>query len=316
MYAIAAVPMRRRHWLPVTCAALALCFAAVALSAPGLRPRITLLADDLLGQGNMVSLLLSPPLALEPAWQQARIEASQALNAALGDYTARLDRLAAAQQATAADLARIAADMRRDRASAETLARTVDDVSRQAGELRAAAGAIEARVRATGLLALSLRFRRDVDAGLPLDRDVAALLASGPYPAPLERALRQLRGGSSGMPTMRDLGDEFERVAGEVAARANGGTSWLAGGWNRVGALFGVAATTDALRQVERLRALAADGRFSEAASELEASDAADIGAAWTARVRMRAQAVLAAQAMLGYALAAYENAVAVASVK
>ena len=66
-------------------------------------------------------------------------------------------------------------------------------------------------------------------------------------------------------------------------------------------------------RLIEHLRALAVDGRFSEAASELEKSDEGDIGADWAARVHERAAAVSATQALLAYSLAAYENAFAIA---
>jgi hypothetical protein len=80
-----------------------------------------------------------------------------------------------------------------------------------------------------------------------------------------------------------------------------------------VAALFGGGLPPESARLIEHLRALAVDGRFSEAASELEKSDESDIGAEWAARVRERAAAVSATQALLVYSLAAYENAFAIA---
>jgi len=315
----APVPERRRggRWFSVLSALLALTAAAVALAAPGLRPRVATVADHWLGGGNAISAFLAPSPAIEAGWQQARDEAMHALDARLAAYTARLDRLTAAQQASAADVARALADVRADHSLGESLSRAVDDLSRQTAELRATATAIDARARAAGSLALALRLRRDIDAGLPIDRDVAALAAGGPYPAPIDHALQQLRAISDGTPTMRDLADQFDRVIAQLAARNLAEVSWAAAGWNRVAALFGrgVQPTEDA-RLIQHLRALAATGRFSEAASELEASDAADIGANWAAQVHVRAEAVVATQALLVYSLAAYQNAFAAAGAK
>jgi hypothetical protein len=306
-----APPRRRGGWFPACCALLALLAAAAALAAPDLRPRIAAIADDWFGAGNPVSQMLAPGPAVEAGWRQAREAAMQALDARLGDYTARLDRLAADQQATAADLARAVASLRVERTAGQNLARAVDELSQQTKDLRTLTTAMDARARAAGVLALTLRLRRDVDAGLPVDRDVAALLASGPYPAAIDRALQQLRATSDGTPTMRDLADEFDRVIAQLATRSRADTSWVRSGWNRVAAMFGPGTPSDSAGQFAHLRALAADGRFTEAASELEASDDADIGANWAARVRARANAVLATQALLAYSLAAYQNAAA-----
>jgi len=150
----------------------------------------------------------------------------QAVNAQLGDFNARIDRLVAAQQATTADLARAVADLRSDHAAGESLARAVDALSRQTRDLGSATAALDGRIRATALLTLSLRLRRDIDAGLPIGRDVAALMAAGPYPGPIDSALQQLRYVNDGAPTMRDLADEFDRVLARFAARADAGSSW------------------------------------------------------------------------------------------
>jgi hypothetical protein len=316
---VAAVLERRRggRWFPAFCALLALIAAAVALAASGLRPRVAAVADQWLGAGNAVSAFLAPSPAIEAGWQQAREAAMHALDARLADYTARLDRLTAAQQATAADVARALADVRANHGLSESLSRAVDDLSRQTRELRATATAIDARARAAGLLALALRLRRDIDAGLPINRDVAALAAAGPYPAPIDHALQQLHAISDGTPTMRDLADQFDQVIAQLAARNGAETSWARAGWNRVATLFGRGAPpSEDARLVRHLRTLAVDGRFSEAAGELEASDAADIGANWAAQVHARAEAVVATQALLAYSLAAYQNAFAATGTK
>ena len=306
---------RRRSggWLPAVCALLALNAAGVALIAPGLRPRVAMEADRWLGAGNAVSLLLAPSSEIEAGWRQAREEAMQALSARLGDINGRLDQLDVAQQATAADVMRAVAELRTDRVTGETLSRASDSLSRQIGDLRDASIAMDARVRAAGLLALALRLRRDIDAGLPIDRDVATLTAGGPYPGAINRALQQLHATSDGVPTMRDLADEFDRVIARMAARSGAGATWANTGWSRVMALFGGGVPAEDAKVIEHLRALAVDGRFSEAASELEKSDEGDIGADWAARVHERAAAVSATQALLAYSLAAYENAFAIA---
>jgi hypothetical protein len=233
------------------------------------------------------------------------------VNAHLADYDARIDRLAADQQATTA---RILADLKASHASNEAVARSVDDLARDTKDLGAATASLDRRVRATGLLTLALRLRRDVDAGLPIGRDVSALVANGPYPQPIDRALQALRTVSDGTPTMRDLADEFDSVLARIASRTNNGSSWASRGWTSVAALFGRGAPAGDDSQIQRLRLLAADGRFSEAADELAASRHADLAADWVARVRARATAVVAAQALLTYSLAAYENAAAAAN--
>ena len=306
-------PVRKRggRWFSAFCALLALIAAVVALAAPTLRPQIAAMADTWIGRGNMVSRVLAPSPDRDIGWRQARDEAMQTVNAHLADYTARIDRLAAAQQATAADVARAVADLRVDRTTSEALSRAVDDLSGQTKELRSTATAIDSRVRATGLLTLALRLRRDVDAGLPIGRDVSALAAAGSYPATVDLALQQLQRINDSAPTMRDLADELDRVIARLVAHSDAGASWANRGWTRLSTLFGGGATSGSGALVERLRGLATDGRFSEAADEIQASSEADLGADWVARVRARATAVVATQSLLSYSLAAYENAFA-----
>lgn len=296
------------RWFPVTCAALALLGAAIALAAPGLRPIVAEIAADWFDADDVTALLLAP--------SPVQAAAIQSVQAQLAATAARLDRLAAAQQATAAEVARALADWRAEQSGTETLSRTVDDLKRQTDALRADTVATDARGRAAGLLALSLRLRRDLDAGLPLDRGVMALAASGPYPQPIERALQQLRGANDGVPTMRDLADELDRIIAILATRSSVETTWLNAGWSRLAAAFGGNPPAGDAALIARLRALAAEGRFTEAASVLQASPGADVGANWAARVSTRVHAVLATQTLLSYSLSAYESAFAATGIR
>src|SRR6185312_15938153 len=106
----------------------------------------------------------------------------------LAEADARVDRLVATQQTTNADLARALAELPATHAVGETLSHTVDRLSQQTDELASTMASLDARVRAAGLLTLTLRLRRDIDAGLPIGQDVAALAATGPYPARSDRA--------------------------------------------------------------------------------------------------------------------------------
>ena len=310
------LPRKRRRGgrlFPALCALLALIAALVTLAAPVLRPQIAASADAWFGRDNIVSRIVAPSPAFEAGWRKAREEAMKVMDQHLAAYTARLDELAAAQQATAADVGRAEANLRADHATSEALSRAVDDLSRQATELRAATTAIGGRMRATGLVSMSLRLRRDVDVGLPLGGDVAALAAIGPFPAAVERSLQQLRRMNDGAPTMRDLADEFDRVIARIAARSDTAAAWASRGWSRLAAAFGGASQGGDDALIERLRALASEGRFSEAADMLQTSDDSDLGATWVAHVRTRATAVVATQTLLSYSLAAYENAFAAA---
>jgi hypothetical protein len=290
---------------------VALIAAAAALAAPTLRPAIARGADAWLGAGNAVSRVIAPSPEMDAGWRMAREQAMQALDVRLTGYTARLDRLAAAQQATNNDVARAVAALKADHSTSDALVRAVDDLTRQTKELHAATAALDGRSRAVGLLTLSLRLRRDVDAGLPINHDYAALAATGPYPLAVDRALQRLRQLNDGVPTMRDLADEFDQVMARFASRSDATGSWSERGWVRISRLFGSGASSGNAALVAHLRALAVDGRFSEAADEIMASSEADLGTEWAARVRARASAVVAAQVLLNYALTAYDAAYA-----
>ena len=293
----ALVRQRSGRWLPPFWTVLALIAALVALAAPGLRPRIAASADAWLGSGNVVSRYLTA--GQDAAWRQK-------LDARLDGFDVRFDKLASAQETVVADVTRTRAEAREDRETGSRLARAVDDLSRQTRELTEA---VDGRTRATGLLALTLRLRRDVDAGMPIDGDLAALATAAPFPPAVDKALQQLHDVSGGTPTMHDLGDELDRLIARLAARSQADGSWATRSWNRVTQLFGGGEPSGDTRLLARLRMLAINGRFSEAASEIMASDDADLGMAWASRVQSRVTAVVAAQALLSYALAAYENA-------
>lgn len=306
------MPGRRSggRWFPALCAVVAVIAAVVTLAAPTLRPAIVGATDAWLGSGNMVSRMLMPSPEADAGWRMAREQAMQVLNGRLAEYNARLDQMSAAQQAANADVTRAVAALQADHAGNETLARTVDALSQQTRELRSATLALDGQSRAVGLLTLSLRLRRDVDAGLPVGHDYAALAATGPYPATVDRALQQLRHLDGGVPTMRDLADEFDLVMASVVARSNAEASWAGRSWARVSGLFGGDGVPSGKAElVTHLRALATDGRFSEAAEQLMTSNDADLATEWAARVRARATAVIAAQVLLNYALTAYDTA-------
>jgi hypothetical protein len=305
-------PRRPRRWFSAFCALLALAGAAATLAAPWLRPQLVASADTWLGKGNAVSSVLAPSPTLDPSWRMAREQVMRELDARLQDFTGRIEQMASAQQATAADVARAIADLRADHTASQALIRSVDDLSQQTKDLQSAAVAIDGRVRASGLLTLALRLRRDVDAGLPIAQDVAALEVSRPFPPTVDRALQKLQAVGQGTPTMRDLADEFDRVIARMAGGSDAGQSWTSRSWANLTGLFSGAVPNGNSRFIERLRALANDGRFSEAASEIDASSEAATGAEWVGRVRARANAVIATQVLLTYSLAAYQNAFAV----
>jgi hypothetical protein len=298
----------RGRWLPAFCAILAVIAAVAALAAPVLRPSLAHLAGVWLGQQSVLARVLASPVEQQLATRSAEVSE---LTRRLAEADARVDRLAAAQQTTNADLTRALAELPKARAIDETLSRTVDRLSQQADELGSTMASLDARVRAAGLLTLTLRLRRDIDAGLPIGADVAALLATGPYPARSDRALTALKPLADGVPTMRDLADEFDGVTARLKARTDD-TSWSARNWSRITSLFG---GTGGDPFIQHLRSLAIDGRFNEVAEELSASPDADLAADWVARVHARANAVIAAQVLLDQALAAHQAAYAAQSV-
>jgi hypothetical protein len=143
---------------------------------------------------------------------------------------------------------------------------------------------------------------RDILSGAPLHDDLAALAGAGSLPISVQQALDQLGRSDGGVPTLRDLGVGFEAVDAAIIARGGGQGSWFTlSGW------FGGA--NGQRDMLGRLRALAAEGRFSELADTLERTEWADLAQRWAAQVRQRSAAVLAGQTVLAHAQAAYEAA-------
>ena len=288
----------------MVCALLAVLAAAAALAAPVLRPALAHLAGTWFGQQNALARLLASPIEQQLTARDVEV---RELTRRLAEADARVDRLATAQKTTNADLARALAELPATHAVNQTLSNTVDRLSQQTNELSSNMASLDARVRAAGLLTLTLRLRRDIDAGLPIGADVAALAETGPYPPRADRALAALKPLADGVPTMRDLADEFDGVTARLRARSDD-TSWSARSWSRITALFGGGSGGPF---VQHLHSLAIDGRFSEVAEELSASPDADLAADWIARVHARADAVVAAQILLDQALSAHQAAYA-----
>ena len=176
-----------------------------------------------------------------------------------------------------------------------------DALRERLDRLEADAAALDARVRATGLLAVAGQLRRDIDAGAPLRDDLTALPAARSLPAAVQRAVDELSRSERGVPTLRDLGLGYEALDEAIADRTAGVLSWFGlSGWIGVGA-NGQRDTLD------RARALAVEGRFTEAADVLERSEWANLAQRWIAQVRLRAAAVTAGQTVMAHAQAVYE---------
>jgi hypothetical protein len=279
---------RRGGWFPALAAVVAVLGAAVALAAPSLRPALDAQATKWLGPGNPVSELVAPAPVVtappEPVVTQAMLSSS------LVDYDARIKALHAAVDRTA------------------SLSATVTELSQRAERLRSANAVLEARARAGGVLALAVSLRRGIDAGVPIGQECAALRAAGPFPAAVDQALAQVTAIADRVPTMRDLADGFDVVQSR-AATGSEGSVWT-GLRNAMG--FGEPSADEIVLQ--RLRALAMAGRFSEAATALETSPMAGLGTEWVAMVRARTTAVVGTQVILNYALQGTATAFSAAS--
>jgi hypothetical protein len=298
---------RGGRWFSLFCAVIAVAAATVALAAPWLRPRLDTDARRWLGAGNIVSRLVTPEPAAAPAPAAAVAEA--ALRAQLASYDQRIRAMSDSLAAMRDELTHAVASLRASAVGNAALPAAIDGLNQRADRLQSAGAVLEARARAGSVLALAVGLRRDVDAGVSIERDCAALEATGPYPGPVDHALQELTQLSAGIPTMRDLAEAFEPVQARLAVRT--ASSSFSRGWARLKSWFGPSpqAADDVL--LEHVRALAADGRFSETANVLEASEWAAVSADWVAMVRARATAVVATQVILTYALDATEAAYA-----
>jgi len=315
-------PRRTGRMFSAICALIATAAACVALAAPWLRPQVDSRARLWLGADNLVSRLVAaePPAVLAPRVAEAAPPAvpasapatgltEEALRATLAAYDARIQTMSESMRTLSDEVTRAVTALQAGTVAADSVSGTIADLGQRADRLQAAAEAMEARARAANVLALAVALRRDVDAGVTIDRVAAALKAAGPYPPAVDRALAQLMQFTAGIPTMRDLGEAFEPVYGRMVVHVQG--SALSRGWLRVKTLVGLAAQSSDDAVLEHLRALVTDGRFSEAANVLETSDLAPLGADWVAMVRARATGVVATQMILNHALQATEAAYA-----
>jgi hypothetical protein len=336
-------PRRGGRWFSALCAVLSLAGAGVALTAPTLRPQAFELARAWLGDDNpLLRYLASPaadiapsalaPLTYPPPAFQApqspggetslpaaalaavraeliatlRLELDGVRRAA-AEQSDRVKAMGASVQATQADLASARNDARTAAGAVDSVARAQEGAARALAAMHDRLDRVEAqvavfdeRVRATGLVVVAGQLRRDIDAGAPLRDDLTAIASSGSLPVQVQQAVDQLSRAERGVPTLRDLGVGFEALDTALVARGAGQGSWFSlSAW-----LGGAGGPRESL---DRLRALAAEGRFSEVADALERSDWADLAQRWDAQVRLHAASVIAGQAVLAHALAAYE---------
>ncbi len=332
-------------------ALLSLAGAAVALTAPALRPHAYGLARAWLGDASPVLPYLAaapapgaePPVPAELTYPPPAFQAPESVNgdtslqaAALAAVraemiaTLRLEldgvRRAAAEQAARLAAAGVSARAAQSDASAargeahaaaaaadsvvraqdaiahaqEAASRAIDAAAERLDRLETQVAVSDARGRATGLMVAASGLHRDILSGAPLHDDLAALAGAAPLPASVQQSLDQLARSDGGVPTLRDLGVGFEAVDAAIIARGGGQGSWFTlSGW------FGGANADRAT--LDRLRAMAAEGRFSEVADTLERTDWADLAQRWSAQVRQRSAAVIAGQTVLAHAQALYE---------
>ena len=291
--------------IPVACAIISVVAAVMVLLAPALRPALSDVAAAWLGQDNGVSRLLLPDAPVQARTEQ-RIASLEQENADLRQRLTGLTDESAAMRRQAAALQDVLDQMSKA-VGGQNLPNALGALVQQTRQLKTTGAALGARVQATGLIALSLRLRRDLDGGLPVEADRTAIAASGPFPAEIDKALEQLRGVGDVVPTMRDLAVGLDAIIARVAAREAAGQSWGTDGWKWVSSFVWTPAGSPPLSR--QLVALAAEARFSAAADVLEASPIAASAKGWTIQVRNRAQAVVATQQIMSYALQAYESA-------
>lgn len=281
-----------RVWPQALCALVALAGAVVALAAPSLRPVLVAQAPAVLGPAAAsLAEVLTPETETDRALAelQPRIAGIEAEVMRLRMELGRLGQLAARADGGAAEAQRAAAVARAGTESSASRVAAID----------ADMQALSARVHATSLLAAATRLRRDIDAGAPLSDTVALLDLNGPYPAPVAAAMDTLRRYPDGVVTMRDLAVEFEALDREIMAEIGLETA----SWWRFRALFG---TPDdpRLSFLERVRALAAEGRMAEVATMLGNSPWRSQAERWIGQAHQRTAAARSAQVIAAYSLA------------
>lgn len=291
-----ASPRARGLWLNAFLALVALGAAAVALTAPSLRPILVqqvpaMLPDGFADASTRLADLMTPE--------------SQADR----DIAALVPRVAGLE----AELLRLRLEIRQlDRRLAESGALWRESQQAVAGVVALTAEsaarvermdrvgqALTARVRAAAILAAGTRLRRDLDTGGPLAEGVALMDLYAPYPEPVARAVETLRALPGGVTTIRDLAIAYESLDQSIAVALGEDGS----GWSRLRALFG--GTEDPrVSFLQRVRQMAAEGRMTEAATLLAHSPWQAEAAPWIAQARDRTEATRAAQTISAYAVA------------
>jgi hypothetical protein len=289
-------PRARGLWLNAFFALVALGAAAVALTAPSLRPVLVQQIPAMLpdGFGDTSTRLAD---LMTPESQADR------------DIAALIPRVAGLE----AELLRLRLEIRQlDRRLAESGALWRESQQAVAGVVALTAESAEridrmdragqvltARVRAAAVLAAATRLRRDLDIGGPLAEGVALMDLNAPYPEPIARAVDTLRGTPNGVTTIRDLAIAYEALDQSIAVSLGEDGS----GWSRLRALFS-GAEDPRLSFLQRVRQMAAEGRMTEVATLLAHSPWQAEAATWIARAQERTEATRAAQAISAYAVA------------
>lgn len=291
--AVSADPVpQARLWPQALCALLAVAGAVVALAAPSLRPVLVAQAPTVLGPAAAsLADVLTPETETDRALAELlpRVAGIEAEVMRLRMELGRLGQVAARADGGAAEAQRSAVAARAG----------VESSANRVAAIDADMQALSARVHATSLLAAATRLRRDIDAGAPLSDTVALLDLNGPYPAPVAAAMDTLRRYPDGVVTMRDLAVEFEALDREIMAEIGQETA----SWWRFRALFG---TPDdpRLSFLERVRALAAEGRMADVATMLGNSPWRVQAERWISQAHQRTAAARSAQVIAAYSLA------------
>lgn len=289
-------PHARGLWLNGLFACVALGAAAIALTAPSLRPM----------------LVQQAPAVLPAGWGDASVGLANILTPETQtdrDVTALLSRVSGLE----AEVLRLRLDIRQldrrlveagtiardDRRDIAGITRITEESGQRINRIEQAGQVLAERVRAATLLAAATRLRRDVDAGTALTEGVALMDLNNPYPETVAQAVETLRRMPAGVTTMRDLAIEYETLDQAIAASLGQDGS----GWSRLRALFG-GAEDPRLSFLERVRQMAAEGRMAEVATLLAHSPWKTESGAWVGRVRDRTEAARATQAISAYAIA------------
>ena len=291
-----APPRARGLGLNAFFAIVALGAAAVALTAPSLRPVLVqqvpaLLPDGFGDASTRLAELLTPE-------SQADRDIAALLPRVAG-LESELLRLRLEIRQLDRRLAESGALGRENQQAVADIAALTAETARRVERMDSAGQVLTARVRAAAVLAAATRLRRDLDTGTALAEGVALMDLNAPYPEPVARAVETLRGMPNGVTTIRDLAIAYETLDQSIAASLGQDGS----GWSRLRALFG-GEEDPRLSFLQRVRQMATEGRMTEVATLLAHSPWQAEAAPWIARARERTEATRAAQTISAYAVA------------